>query len=104
MAQNLTFGEADFQQFIRLKNQLVNAIRDTSKKENLPPMQVKLPAKDMEEQLKLTHKFEEVVDRPHRKFFVTLLRYIVEKLETSHVQVRFFGRNKEDKNSIDLFM
>ena len=67
-------------------------------------MQVKLPAKDMEEQLKLTHKFEEVVDRPHRKFFVTLLRYIVEKLETSHVQVRFFGRNKEDKNSIDLFM
>ena len=43
-AQNLTMGEADFNQFIRLRNQLVVAVRDFSKEENLPPVQVKLLA------------------------------------------------------------
>ena len=75
-------GEADFIQFIRLKNQLVVAVRDFSKDENLPPVQVKLLAKDMEEQLKLTLKVAEVVDQPHRKICVTMLRDNVEKLET----------------------
>ena len=56
LAQNLTMGEADFKQFFRLRNQLVVAVRDFSKEENLPPVQVKLLAEDMEEQLKLTHK------------------------------------------------
>ena len=74
LAQNLTMGEADFNQFIGLRNQLVVAVRDFSKEENLPPVQVKLLAKDMEEQLKLTHKFVEVVDRPHRKICVTMLQ------------------------------
>ena len=67
LAQNLKMGETDFNQFIRLRNQLVVAVRGFSKEENLPPVQVKLPAKDVEEQLKLTHKVVEVVDRPHRK-------------------------------------
>ena len=88
LAQNLTMGEADFNQFIRLRNQLVVAVRDFSKEENLPHVQVKLLAKDMEGQLKLTHKVVEVVDRPHRKICVTTLRYNVEKPETSYVQVR----------------
>ena len=51
----------------------------------------------MEEQLKLTHKVVEVVDRPHRKICVTMLRYNVEKPETSYVQVRLFGRKYEEK-------
>ena len=88
LVQNLTMGEADFNQFIRLRNQLVVAVRDFSKEENLPPVQVKLQAKDMEEQLKLTHKVVEVVDRPHRKFCVIMLRYNAEKPETSYAQVR----------------
>ena len=46
----------------------------------------------MEEQLKLTHKVIEIVDRPHRKICVTMLRYIVQKPETSNVQVGLFGR------------
>ena len=92
LAQNLTMGEADFNQSIRLSNQLVVAVRDFSKEEDLPPVQVKLLAKDTEEQLKLTHKDVEVVDGPHRKFCVTMLRYNVEKPETSYVQVRVFGR------------
>ena len=50
LAQTLTMEETDFNQFIRLRNQLIVAVRDFSKEENLPPVQVKLLAKDMEEQ------------------------------------------------------
>ena len=97
LAQNLTMGEVDFNQFVRLRNQLVVAVRGFSKEENLPPVQVKLLAKDMEEQLKLTHKVVEVVDRPHRKICVTMLLYNVEKPETSYVRVRLFGRRKDEE-------
>ena len=51
----------------------------------------------MEEQIKPTNKVVEVVDRPHRKFCVTMLRYNVEKSETSYVQVPLFGRRKEEE-------
>ena len=97
LAQNLMLGEADFNKFNRLRNQLVVAVRDFSKEENLLPVQVKLLAKDMEEQLKLTHRVVEIVDRPHRKICVTMLRYNVEKPETSYVQVRLFGRKKDEQ-------
>ena len=90
-------GEADFIQFIRLRNQLVVSVRDFSKEGNLPPVQVKLLAEDMEEQLKLTHKVVEVVDRPHRKICVIMLHYKVQKAETSYIQLRVFGRRKEEK-------
>ena len=63
------------------QNQLVVTVRDFSKGENLPPVQVKLLAKDKEEPLKLTHKI--FVDRPHRNICVIMLRYNVEKAETS---------------------
>ena len=97
LAQNLTMGEPDFNQFTRLRSQLVVAVRDFSKEENLAPVQGKLLAKDMEEQLKPSHKFVELVDRPHRKICVTMLRYNVEKPETSYVQVRLFGRRKDEE-------
>ena len=97
LAQNLTMGEADFNQFIRLRNQLVVAVRDFSKEENLPLVQMKLLGKDMEEQLKFTHKVVEVVDRPHRKICVTMLSYNLEKPETSYVQVQLFGRRKDEE-------
>ena len=97
LVQNLTMGDADFNQFIRLRNQLVVVVRDFSKEENLPPVQVKLLAKNMEEQLKLTQKIVEVVDRPHRKFCVTMLPYNVENPEASYVQVRLFGRRKDEE-------
>ena len=97
LAQNLTRGEADFNQLIRLRNQLLVADREFSKAENLPPVQVKLLAKDMEEQLKLTHKVVEFVDRSQRKICVTLLRYNVEKPETSYVQVLLFGRRTDEE-------
>ena len=97
LAQNLARGEADFIQFIRLRSQLVVAVRDFSKEENMSSDQVKLLAKDMEEQLKLAHRVVEVVDRPHRKTCATMLRYNVEKPETSCVQVRLFGRRKDEE-------
>ena len=103
LAQKFTMGEADFIQFIPLRSHLVVAVKDFSKEDNLPPVQVKLLAKQMEEQLKLTYKFVEVFDRTHRKNFMTLLRYNVEKPKTSYVQVRLFGKRKEEEkfNQID---
>ena len=80
-------GETDFNQFIRLTSQLVAAVRDFSREGNLPTVQMKLLAKDMEEQLKLIPKYVEVVDRPHRKICVTHLRYNVEEPDNSCVQV-----------------
>ena len=97
LAKNLERGETDFNQLIRLRNQLVVAVGKFSKEASLPPVQVKLLAKDMEEQLKLTHKVLKVVDRPHRKICVTMLRYNLEKAEISKVQVRLFGRQKEEE-------
>ena len=97
LARNLTIGEADLSQVIRLRNQLVVAVRDFSKEEKLPPVQMKLLAKDMEEQLKFSHKVIEVFDRSHRKICVTMLRSNVEKTETSNVEVRLFGRGKGEE-------
>ena len=97
LAQNLILGETGLNQFIRLRNQLVVAVRVFSKEENLPPVQVKLLSKGVQEQLKLTHRFVEVVDRQHIKICVTMLRCNVEKPETSYVQVRLFGRRKDEQ-------
>ena len=54
-------------------------------------------SKDIEEQLKLVHKVIDAVDRPNRRFCVTLLRYKVDNPETSYAQVRLFGRKKEEE-------
>ena len=54
-------------------------------------------SKDMDEQLKLSHKVVDVVDRANKKIRVTLLRYNVDKLENSYAQIRLFARKKEDE-------
>ena len=90
-------GEPDFNQFLRLRNQLVNAAENFAREKNLPPVLIPTMSKDTDEQLKLSHKVVDVVDRANRKFCVTLLRYNVEKLESSFAQVRFFARKKEDE-------
>ena len=38
LVQNLTMGEADFNQFLRLRNQLVNATENFAREENLMPV------------------------------------------------------------------
>ena len=90
-------GEADFNQFIRQRNQLVVAADNFLKEQNLSPVLQSTLSKDMEEQLKLVHKVIDVVDHPNRKICVTLLRYKVDNPETSYIQVRLFGRKNEEE-------
>ena len=90
-------GQADFNQFIRQRNQLVVAADNFLREKNLSPVLQSTPSKDMEEQLKLLHKVIDVVDRPNRRVCVTLLGYKVDNPETSYAQVRLFGRKKEEE-------
>ena len=54
-------------------------------------------SKDTAEQIKVAHNAIDVVDRANRIFRVTLLRYNVEKPESSSAQVRLFAKKKEDE-------
>ena len=96
LRQNLSIGEADFNQFLRQRNQLVVAANNFLREQKLSPV--------MEEQLKLVHKVIDFVDRSNRRICVTLLRYKVDNPETSSAQVRLFGRKKEEKNFSKLCM
>ena len=95
--QSLTMGEADFNQFMRLRNQLVNAAENFVREENLYPVLIPTMSKDMDEQLKLSHMVVDVVDRANKKICVTQLQYIVDKHVSSYAQVRLFSRKKEDE-------
>ena len=97
LRQNLSMGEADFNQFFRQRNQLVVAADNFLKEQNLPPVLQSTLSKDMEEQLKLVHRVIDVVDRPNRKICVTLLRYKVDNPDTSYAQVPPFGRKNADE-------
>ena len=96
-------GEADFNQFIRQRNQLVVAADNFLREENLSPVLQSPLCKDMEEQLKLVHKVIDVVDQLKRKICVTLLRYKADNPDTSYAQVRLFGR-KTEKEKIQQFV
>ena len=95
LVQNLTMGEADFNQLMRLRNQLLNAAKNFAREDNLTPVLTATMSKDMDEQLKLAHKVVDVVNRAKRKVCVTLLRYNVDKPESSYSQVQRFARKKE---------
>ena len=97
LVQNLTMGEANFNQFMRLRNQLVNAAKKSAREENLTPVLVPTMSKDVDEQLKLAFKVVDVVERADRKICVTLLRYNVDKPESSYAQVRQLARKREDE-------
>ena len=97
LRQNLSMGEADFNQSIRQRNQLVVAADNFLREQNLSPVLQSTLSKEMEEQLKLVHKLIDVVVCPNRRICVTLLRYKVDNPETSYAQVRLFGRKKEQE-------
>ena len=90
LVQNLTMGEADVNQFMRLSNRLVNAAENFAREENFTPVLIPTMSKDMDEQLKLAHKVLDVVDRANRKICVTLLRYRlrVPMIKSEYVQGR----------------
>ena len=97
LRQNFSMGKADFNQFVRQRNQLVVAADNFLREQNLSPVLQSTLSKDMRDQLKLAHKVVDVVDCPNRRICVTLLRYKVDNPEASYAQVRLFGRKKEDE-------
>ena len=52
LVRNLTRREAEFNQFMRLGNQLVIAAQNFCREYNLPPVLIPTMSKDMDEQLK----------------------------------------------------
>ena len=97
LGQNFTIGEADFNQFIRQRNQPVVAADNFLREQNLSPVLQSTLSKDMEEQPKLVHKVIDVMDRSNRKICVTLMRYKVDNPETSYAQFRLIGPMKEEE-------
>ena len=96
LVQNLTMREAEFNQFLRLWNRLFNAAENFTTEETLTPVLTPTTSKDIDEQLKLAHKVVDVEDRASRKNCVTLLRYNLDKPESSYAHVRLCARKKED--------
>ena len=94
--KNLTIEKADFNQFIRQRNQLVVAADNFLREQNLLPVLQSTLSKDMEEQLKLVHKVVDVVDCPNKTICLTLLRYKADNPEAYYAQIRLFGRKKEE--------
>ena len=90
-------GEADFNESIRQRNQLVVAADNFLREQNLSPVLQYTLSKDIEVQLKLVHKVTDVVDCPNKRICVTLLRCKVDNPGTSYAQVRLFGRKKEEE-------
>ena len=96
LLQNLTMGEAIFNQFMQLGNQLLVAAESSDRERNFSAALIPTMSKNMEERLKLAHKVVDVGGRRYRNICVNLLRYRVDKPESSHAQVRKVATKKED--------
>ena len=57
LVQNLTMREAGFNKFMQLRSQLVIAADNFAREENLSRVLIPTLSKDMDEQLKLSHKW-----------------------------------------------
>ena len=99
LAENLTMGEADFNQFMRLRYRLVIAAENIDREEDLSPVLTPTKSKDLDEQFKLFQKVVDVVYPANRRICVILLRYSVDRPESCYAQVRMFARKKEDAKS-----
>ena len=91
-------GEADFNHFMRLRNQLVIEEKNFGREEILSPVLKPTMSKHEDEQLKMAHMVVDILDRPYRKVCVILLRYIVHKRESCYAENRTFARKKDDKS------
>ena len=99
LRQNLSTGEADFNQSVRERIHLVVAADNFLREQNLSSVLQSTLSKDIEEQLKLVHKVIDVVNCPNRRRCGTLLRYKADNPETSYAQVRLIGRKKEEEKN-----
>ena len=87
LVPSLTKRAADFNYYMRMRNKLNIGAEKVGKEENLSLVLIPTMSKDVDEQLKLAHKFVDMVDRANRKNCVTLLRYNVDKPRSSSAQV-----------------
>ena len=62
LVQNRTMGEANFNQFKRVRNQLVTAAKNFAREETLTPVLIPKLSKDMDKQLKLANKHKDLCD------------------------------------------
>ena len=86
--QNLTMIEADFNQILRLKNQLAIAAKKSGEEENLSSVVIPTRPKDMDEQLKLAQKLVEVVNLANKQLCLNRPWYNMDKPESSPGQRR----------------
>ena len=61
-------GEADFNQIVQLRKQLVDASKNSSRQETLSTELIPKISKDMDEQFKVGHVVVDVLDRPQERF------------------------------------
>ena len=101
LVKNLTKREADFNHFMRLRNQLVIAAENFGREENLSPVVILTMSKDLGEQRKLADEVVEIVERANKKYCVTPLRYSVDKPENFSAQIRFFFQGKRRMRSFN---
>ena len=90
-------GETDLNRFKLLRNQLVIAAKNFGREEIVSAVLIPAMSKYLDEQCKLAHKVIDVVDQANRITCVTLLRYKVEKPESSNSQVQIFAKKKEEE-------
>ena len=83
LVQNLSIGEVDSNEFMRLRNKLVIAAENIAREENLSPVLIPTMSKNMDDQLKLAQNVVDVAERVDRKFCVTLLLYNLDKPDSS---------------------
>ena len=67
LVPNLTTGETDFGQFMRLRNQLVIAAENFFGEENVSPVTMSRMSKDVDDQLTMAHMLIDVVNRAIEK-------------------------------------
>ena len=104
LVNKITMREADFNQFMRLRIQLVVAAEYFATEEILTSVLIPTTSKDMDEQLKLAHKVVDVVDIANQKVCLTLLRYNVDNPESSYDQVQLFPRGWTTRSFNKLYM
>ena len=97
LVQNPKIGEADFKQFMWLRNKLVIAAWNVGREEKLSTLLIPTRSNYKYEQLKLVHNVVDVVECPYSQICVSLLWYTVGKPEYSNAQVQFFARKKENE-------
>ena len=90
-------GAANFNQFMRLRNHLVNSAENFAREEKLTPVMIPTMSTERDEQLKVSHKLVDEVHRTNRKVSVTLLRYKLDKPENSDARFRIFARKNEEE-------